>query len=187
MKITSLSLLLFSLLGLCNIEVFNDQDMSKKDFYSLTAKDIEGNTFAFSELKGKKVLIVNTASECGLTPQYEQLQELFTAEGGENFIVLGFPSNDFGAQEPGNEGEIASFCQKNYGVSFPMMSKVVVTGSDKCEVYEWLTNKDLNGISDYTVEWNFHKFLIDSNGNLVTEKKPQVLPIDESILTWIQK
>ncbi|MFK7756936.1 MAG: glutathione peroxidase [Flavobacteriales bacterium] len=161
--------------------------MNSKDFYSLTTKTIEGDSYSFSELKGKKVLIVNTASECGLTPQYEQLQELYDSEGGDDFMIIGFPSNDFGAQEPGSEGEIAEFCQKNYGVTFPMMSKVVVTGTEKCEVYQWLTSKELNGVSDYTVEWNFHKFLIDENGKMVNEKKPQVLPIDESILTWIQK
>lgn len=184
MKFTSISLLLISLLGLCNIGVFNDTMENK--FYDLVAKDIDGSEYKFSQLKGKKVLIVNTASECGLTPQYQNLQELHNMFGGSNFVILGFPSNDFGAQEPGSEEEIIRFCQKNYGVSFQMMSKISVKGEGISEVYKWLTKKELNGVSNYEIQWNFHKFLINESGNLVQEVLPQILPIDESILTWIK-
>ncbi len=186
MKITSLSLVLVSLLGLCNIDLFNTNEQENMGFYDLSATTLEGASYDFNSLKGKKVLIVNTASECGLTPQYEQLQELHEKMGGDKFVILGFPSNDFGGQEPLDENGIAAFCQKNYGVTFQMMSKVKVTGDDKCEVYNWLNQKSLNGVSDYEVQWNFHKFLIDESGSLVKDVSPQTLPIDESILTWIE-
>ena len=186
MKITSLSLFFVTILGLCNIDLFTTDIQMKKDFYSLTSEDINGESFSFDNLKGKKVLIVNTASECGLTPQYENFQELHELLGGENFMILGFPSNDFGAQEPGTESEIQNFCKKNYGVTFKMMSKVSVKGDNRSEVYKWLTTKELNGVGDFEVQWNFHKFLIDEEGAFVKEVLPQVLPIDESILTWIK-
>ncbi len=186
MKIMSLSLLVVCVLGLCNIDVFKTQTEMSKDFYDLEALDISGNVYPFNNLKGKKVLIVNTASECGLTPQYENLQELHELMGGGEFIIIGFPSNDFGAQEPGSETEIQKFCQQNYGVTFQMMSKVSVKGSTISPVYNWLTKKDLNGVADCEVQWNFHKFLINEKGKFIREVNPQVLPIDESILTWIK-
>jgi glutathione peroxidase len=186
MKITTLFLLFVLIVGLCNIDLLITNDQMRKDFYSLSAKDIKGESFSFDNLRRKKVLIVNTASDCGLTPQYENLQELHDLLGGEDFIILGFPSNDFGAQEPGTETEIQSFCHKNYGVTFKMMSKVSVKGMEISDVYNWLTNKELNGCGDFEVQWNFHKFLIDENGDLVKEVLPQALPIDESILAWIK-
>jgi len=185
MKATSLLLCVLSALGLYNLE-YSENNNNQMNFYDLTATTIEGEDYNFSQLKGKKVLIVNTASECGLTPQYENLQELHKTMGGDDFIILGFPCNDFGSQEPGTEEEISGFCQKNYGVSFQMMSKVSVKGDDKSPVYKWLTEKSSNEVADYEVQWNFHKFLIDEKGNLVKEVLPQVLPIDESILTWIK-
>ena len=161
--------------------------MEASKFYKLSAKDINGDSLDFSELKGKKIMIVNTASECGLTPQYEQLQELHENYGGDKFMIIGFPSNDFGAQEPGAEKEIETFCSVNYGVTFKMMSKVSVKGDSIHDVYKWLTQKEENTVSDYEVTWNFHKFLIDEEGNLVRDVAPDVLPINESILTWISK
>lgn len=158
-----------------------------KTFHDFTVSTLDGVSLDLSSLKGKKVLVVNTASECGLTPQYEQLQELYKAHGGDNFEIIGFPSNDFGAQEPGSAEQIANFCQKNYGVTFPMMAKVHVKGEDQCELYQWLTQKDLNGVGDFEVKWNFHKFLIDENGALVKDVEPQTLPIDDEILNWISK
>ncbi len=155
---------------------------SMASIYDYTVKDIDGNDFSFSSLKGKKVLIVNTASECGYTPQYAQLQELYEAKGGDNFTIIGFPSNNFGGQEPGSSEEIKAFCSKNYGVTFKMMSKVNAKGSDISPIYQWLTQKSLNGVSDATVKWNFHKFLIDEEGNWVAQFPSGVSPLDEEIM-----
>ena len=154
--------------------------------YDFKVKDIEGNTFDMSTLKGKKVMIVNTASKCGLTPQYEQLQELYEQEKDNNFVIIGFPANNFMKQEPGSNEEIASFCSKNYGVTFPMMSKISVKGSDIHPLYQFLTQKSLNTVSDNSVKWNFQKYLIDETGKLVKVIPPKTSPIDEEIITWIR-
>jgi len=155
-------------------------------FYDFTVDDIDGNSFKLSELKGKKVLVVNTASKCGLTPQYKQLQELFDTYGGEKFIIVGFPANNFANQEPGTESEIAEFCEKNYGVTFPMMSKISVKGDDIHPLYQWLTQKSKNGKMDSEVAWNFQKYLIDENGQLVDMVEPKVKPDNEKIVGWIK-
>ncbi len=162
-----------------------NNNVTMKTLHDFQVTDINGNSFDLSGLKGKKVLVVNTASECGLTPQYAQLQELYDAHGGERFEIIGFPSNDFGRQEPGSDSEIASFCSKNYGVSFPMMSKISVKGGEMAPVYQWLTSKALNGVGDFEVKWNFHKFLVDEDGKLVRDVAPQVAPIDDTILSWL--
>ena len=154
--------------------------------HDFTVKDIEGNDFELSNLKGKKVLVVNTASKCGLTPQYEQLQKVYETYGGENFVIIGFPANNFLNQEPGTDDEIAEFCQKNYGVTFPMMSKISVKGNDMHPVYQWLTQKEKNGKMDSKVGWNFQKYLVDENEKLVDMVKPKTKPDDEKILSWIQ-
>lgn len=154
--------------------------------HDFRVKDIEGNPFELSGLKGKKVLVVNTASKCGLTPQYEQLQKLYETHGGENFVIIGFPANNFLNQEPGTNDEIAEFCQKNYGVTFPMMSKISVKGNDIHPVYQWLTQKEKNGKMDSKVGWNFQKYLVDENGKLFDMVKPKTKPDDEKILSWIQ-
>ena len=156
-----------------------------KTLYDFKVKNIDGEDFDLSSLKGKKVLVVNTASKCGLTPQYEQLQELFEKHGGENFTIIGFPANNFMKQEPGSNKEIADFCQKNYGVTFQMMEKISVKGKDIHPLYKWLTSKEENGIDDYSVKWNFHKFLVDENGNLVKDIDPRTSPLDDEILNWI--
>ena len=162
---------------------FNIEDqMSLHDF---TVKSIDGKDFDLSQLKGKKVIVVNVASECGLTPQYENLQELYDQFGGEKFEIIAFPANDFGAQEPGTNEEINGFCSKNYGVSFPVMSKISVIGDDQHEVYQFLTQQAKNGLGDHEMLWNFQKFLVDENGELVRNVPPQTLPIDESIINWI--
>jgi glutathione peroxidase len=157
-----------------------------KTFHDFTVQTINGSNLTLSSLKGKKVLVVNTASECGLTPQYAQLQELYSLYGGDQFEIIGFPSNDFAGQEPGSEQEIASFCQKNYGVTFPMMAKVKVKGEGIHPVYAWLTDKEMNGLSDYDVKWNFHKFMIAADGTLVGDVGPQVSPLDEEIVNWVK-
>jgi len=133
-------------------------------FYDFKMKTIDGKDYDFAQLKGKKVMIVNTASKCGLTPQYASLEELNKEFGGDKFVILGFPANNFMSQEPENNSTIAEFCQKNYGVSFQMFEKISVKGADKASLFDWLTHKDKNGVADAKVEWNFHKFLIDENG-----------------------
>jgi len=131
-------------------------------------------------------MVVNTASECGLTPQYENLQELYETFSADNFTIVGFPANNFGAQEPGSNEQIASFCKENYGVGFPMMSKISVKGDDIHEVYKFLTQKDKNGLEESEVQWNFQKYLIDESGELVRVVSPKTLPTDESIIQWIK-
>src|SRR5690606_35013895 len=126
------------------------------------------------------------ASECGLTPQYEQLEEIYKQFKDKDFVVVGFPANNFGQQEPGTNEQIAAFCQRNYGVSFPMMAKISVKGDDMAPIYRFLTEKSQNGVQDSEVQWNFQKYLIDENGKLVKVILPQVLPTDDSILDWIK-
>lgn len=156
-----------------------------KSFHSFTVNDIYGEEFNLSEFKGKKVLVVNTASKCGLTPQYEELEKLYKTYGGEKFVIVGFPANNFMNQEPGTNEEIIEFCTKNYGVSFPMMEKISVKGKDIHPLYSWLTSQDENGKMDSDVSWNFQKYLIDEDGNLVDMVPPRVKPMDERIINWI--
>lgn len=162
------------------------ENMEGETIYQFKVKDIDGKDFDFASLKGKKVLIVNTASKCGLTPQYEQLQALYDEFKGDNFVVVAFPSNSFDDQEPGTNAEIATFCKKNYGVSFPIMEKVSVKGGDMHPLYQFLTQKSRNGLEDNSVKWNFQKYLINENGRLDKIIPPQVVPIDESIMDWIK-
>lgn len=157
-----------------------------KTLYDFKAETIDGRTFDFSSLKGKKVMIVNTASKCGLTPQYEELEKLDKLYGSDSFVIIGFPANNFMNQEPGTNDEIAGFCKKNYGVSFQMMAKISVKGSDIDPIYKWLTEKSENGILDSPVKWNFQKFLIDENGNVVESVSPKTSPMSEEIINWIK-
>ena len=159
----------------------------QKSFHDFTVKDIEGNDFDLSSLKGKKVLVVNTASKCGFTPQYKKLQWLYETYGGDNFVIIGFPANNFLNQEPGTNEEIASFCEVNYGVTFPMMSKISVRGDDMHPLYQWLTRKSENGKMDSKVSWNFQKYFIDEEGLLVDFVKPKVKPDNERIISWIKE
>lgn len=161
--------------------------LGQQSFYDFKVKDIDGKDFDLSDLKGKKVLVVNTASKCGLTPQYKQLQSLFETYGGEKFTIIGFPANNFMSQEPGTNKEIAEFCEKNYGVTFKMMSKISVKGDDMAPLYQWLTSKSKNGVMDSNVKWNFQKYMIDENGHLVDVVDPKVKPDDEKIVSWIKK
>lgn len=161
--------------------------MDKESIYQFKVEDLYGNEFDFSSLKGKKIMVVNTASECGLTPQYENLQELYETYKGQNFVIVGFPANNFGGQEPGSNEQIATFCKQNYGVTFPMMSKISVKGKDMHPVYKFLTEEEKNGLEDSEVQWNFQKYLIDENGHLVQVVPPQTLPVDKTITSWIEK
>ncbi len=160
--------------------------MIKETIYQFNVQDLSGNAFDFAALKGKKIMIVNTASECGLTPQYEQLQAVYEKYKDQNFVIVGFPANNFGSQEPGSNAQIASFCQKNYGVTFPMMAKISVEGNDQHPVYQFLTQKAKNGMEDSEVQWNFQKYLINENGELAKVISPRVLPTDSEIINWIE-
>lgn len=158
---------------------------AQQSFYDLKAKTIDGGVFEFATLKGKKVMIVNTASKCGLTPQFEGLETLHKKYGGDNFVILGFPSNDFLGQDPGTNQEIYEFCTKNYGVSFTMMEKIVVKGDNVHPVYQWLTKKSKNGVMDSKISWNFQKYLIDENGRLIEKIDPRDKPDDPRIIAFI--
>lgn len=162
------------------------QPMENQTIYQFKVKDLEGNEFDFASLKGKKILVVNTASKCGLTPQYKQLEAIYNQYKDQNFIIVGFPANNFGQQEPGSNKEIAEFCERNYGVTFPMMEKISVKGSDMAAIYQFLTQKSKNGLKDSEVEWNFQKYLINEKGGLDKVVSPQVLPTDAVIVDWIK-
>lgn len=161
--------------------------LAQTNFHSFTVEGIAGNKVDLSQYKGKKVLVVNTASKCGLTPQYEGLEKLYKEYGGDNFVIIGFPANNFANQEPGSNEEIAEFCEKNYGVSFPMMAKVSVKGDDIHPLYQWLTQKEKNGKLDSEVRWNFQKYMIDENGELVDFIPPREKPYNKDIISWIEK
>lgn len=159
--------------------------LAQRSFYDYTVEDIEGNTFDLSQLKGKKVMVVNVASKCGLTPQYRELQAIYDEYGQDDFVIIGFPANNFLSQEPGSNEEIASFCEKNYGVTFPMMAKISVKGKDMHPLYQFLTTKEQNGVSDSEVSWNFQKYLINEKGELVKVISPRTKPNDAEIIEWI--
>ena len=159
---------------------------AQTSFYDFKVETLDGETFDLSSLKGKKVLVVNTASKCGYTPQYEDLEKLYEEFSGDNFVVIGFPANNFMSQEPGTNKEIREFCTKNYGVTFPMMAKISVKGDDMHPLYKWLTTKDLNGVMDTKVKWNFQKYLVDEEGNLVDVAYSKEKPMSEKIVSWVE-
>ncbi len=161
--------------------------MAQTSFYDFKVTTIDGKEIQLSQFKGKKIMVVNTASKCGFTPQYEALEKLYEQYKHQNFVILGFPANNFMNQEPGTNAEIKEFCTKNYGVSFPMMAKISVKGKDIAPLYKWLTNKSENGVMDAPVKWNFQKFLIDENGNLVKVFPPKTKPNSPEIIEWITK
>ncbi len=158
-----------------------------QDIYQFKVNDLQGAAFDFSSLKGKKIMIVNTASKCGLTPQYEILQKLHEKYKDKGLVIVGFPSNDFLRQEPGTASEIASFCSLNYGVTFKMLEKIKVKGKSKHPVYQFLTEKNKNGLKDSRVKWNFQKYLIDENGKLAKVISPKTKPNDPEVIAWIEK
>jgi len=153
-------------------------------FYDFKVKTLEGEDFDLSSLKGKKVMVVNTASKCGFTPQYKDLEMLYEKYQGE-LVIIGFPANNFANQEPGTASEIREFCTLNYGVTFPMMEKISVRGNDIHPLYKWLTSKDKNGIMDSEVKWNFQKYLIDENGKLVDVLYSRDKPESEKVIAWL--
>lgn len=153
--------------------------------HSFKVKNIDGGTLDLSKFKGKKILIVNTASQCGYTPQYEELQALYEKYNNK-LVVIGFPANNFGGQEPGADAEIKTFCTSKYHVTFPMASKVSVKGADIAPLFKWLTNKSENGVLDANISWNFNKFLLDENGKLIQHFASSVKPMSESITKYLQ-
>jgi glutathione peroxidase len=163
----------------------NSSTFAQKSIYNFCVKTIDGKDFCLKDLKGKKIMIVNTASKCGFTPQYEGLEDLYKKYKDDNFVIIGFPANNFMHQEPGSNEEIATFCSKNYGVTFPMMEKISVKGNDIHPLYNFLTNKSENGVMDSSVKWNFQKYLINEEGILEKVIYSATKPNDPEIIDWI--
>lgn len=166
-------------------EVSQDKNVIMKSIYDYRVEGLDGKEINFADFKGKKILIVNTASECGFTPQYADLETL-SKDYKDKLVVIGFPANNFGGQEPGNNAEIGAFCQKNYGVSFPMAAKVSVKGDDTAPIFKYLTDKDLNGVKNTTILWNFTKFLLDENGKLIDSFISTTKPTDDAITKYLK-
>jgi glutathione peroxidase len=155
--------------------------------HQFTMADINGEDVNLSQYKGKVVLIVNVASKCGLTPQYKDLQKLYDEKKDDGLVILGFPANNFAGQEPGTDDEIESFCQKNYGVTFPMFSKISVKGDDIHPLYQFLTDKEKNGVMDSKVKWNFQKYLLNKDGELVEMIAPSQSVLSEDVRASINR
>ena len=183
MKVSKLIFLF--LIGIMIGKAQTKKQMNDQTIYQFEVEDITGKVFPLSNLQGKKVMIVNTASKCGLTPQYKELEALYQQYKDKDFVIIGFPANNFLKQEPGTNEEIASFCQLNYGVSFPMMSKISVKGKDMHPLYQFLTQKSKNGVADSKVSWNFQKYLIGKDGHLEKVIDPKTLPNDLEVIQWI--
>lgn len=158
---------------------------ANNSIHSFKVKSIDGGMIDFAKYKGKKILVVNVASQCGYTRQYEGLQKLYDAHK-DKLVIVGFPANNFGSQEPGSDGEIAQFCKARFGVTFPMASKISVKGDDTAPIYKWLTSKSENGVLDASIGWNFNKFLLDENGKMIAYFPSKVEPDSEEITKWLK-
>jgi glutathione peroxidase len=168
--------------------IFNQgKSQQLMNFYDLEAVTIEGDTISMSQYAGKKLLVVNTASYCGYTHQFNDLEALYLQYGGAGFEIIGFPCNDFGSQDPGSDSTILDFCTNNYNVTFQMMSRISIKMGDTSAVYKWLQRGNLNGVSDAAVTWNFNKFLIDAEGNWAGYYDSPVAPGDAAIVNWINE
>lgn len=187
-KILIVSLALLTLISIMSFRlikhIFSDKSAgfakpndiaAKGSFYDFKMKSIDGKTIEFSQFKGKKVVVLNTASECGYTPQYADWQK-FHEQYGNKIVVIAFPANNFGGQEPGSNKEIATFCQKNYGVTFQIMEKISVVGADQHPLYQWLSKKELNGWNNEAPSWNFCKYVINEDGKVTHFFKSGVKP-----------
>lgn len=172
--------LLLSVLFIASSVLLNAQSI-----HSFKVAGIDGKTINMASFKGKKILVVNTASKCGYTPQYEALQKVY-ATYKDKLVIIGFPCNQFGGQEPGTNEEIVSFCQKNYGVTFPLADKVDVKGDNIAPIYQWLTQKSKNGVLDATIAWNFNKFLLDEQGKMIAYFPSSVKPDSDTILNYLK-
>lgn len=170
---------------LSNGFVKEDISLRSNSIYQFKVPALNGTEINFADFKGKKIMVVNTASKCGLTPQYEGLEKLYQ-KYRDKLVIVGFPSNDFLFQEPGTSKEIAEFCRLNYGVSFPMAAKIKVKGRNQAPIYQWLTNKKLNGKENSSVTWNFQKYILDENGELIKHFSPKTVPGDPEIIKVIE-
>ena len=159
---------------------------NEKSIYDFSMETIDGEKVSLSQYKGKVLIIVNVASQCGLTPQYVDIQEFYNQYKAKGVEILGFPANNFGAQEPGTNQEIKQFCKKNYEVTFPMFAKISVKGNDKHPLYQYLTKKDKNGVQDNEVSWNFEKFIIGKDGKVATSFEPKIKVTDEIFVQKIK-
>ncbi|WP_277111650.1 glutathione peroxidase [Chryseobacterium taklimakanense] len=156
-----------------------------KTIYDYKVESLDGGEINFADYKGKKILVVNTASECGFTPQYADLEKV-NQQYKDKVVIVGFPANNFGGQEPGTNAEIGAFCQKNYGVTFPMAAKVSVKGDDTAPIFKYLTEKELNGVKNTAILWNFTKFLLDENGKLIDTFISTTKPTDDAIVKYFK-
>ncbi len=181
MNTIKLNLLIVTLL----ISIHNFEQ--KKTLYDFTAKTIDGKEFGFSSLKGKKVLIVNIATECSLASQLKKLQELYEEYGGDDFEIIAFPCNDFGKQEPGDSEHILDVCTNKFGITFQIMEKIAIKGDDSHPIYKWLTSSEENGTLDAKVTWNYQKFLIDENGEVVDSFSPISSPKSNRMIEWLME
>ena len=173
--------------GLLKNYELNKVQNSNKNIYQFTMNDIDGKPVSLNEYKGKVVLIVNVASKCGLTPQYEELQSLYDQYKEKGLVILAFPANNFLGLEPASDQEIKEFCNKNYGVSFPVFSKISVKGNDKAPLYKFLTEQSENGVMETSVKWNFQKYLIDREGRFVTFFEPKTHVNEEKVLEAVKQ
>ena len=183
-KFLAISLALISCAAKTNNESMNKipeaETVAASSIYDFKVAALDGSTIDFAAFKGKKILIVNTASACGFTPQYEGLQSLYK-KYQDKLVIVGFPANNFNGQESGSNSTIKEFCKKNYGVTFPMANKISVQGDDIAPIYKWLCNKNENGVMDASISWNFNKFLLDENGHLITKFDSNVTPMSEEL------
>lgn len=189
-KIFVLMLSFFAFLQSCTnqkteISKAKTEELMGKSIYDYKVESLDGKEINFADFKGKKILIVNTASQCGFTPQYADLEKLYE-DYKDKLVIIGFPANNFGGQEPGSNEEIGAFCQKNYGVSFPMAAKVSVKGDDTAPIFKFLTEKDLNGVKNTAILWNFTKFLLDENGKLIDSYISTTKPTSSAITKHLQ-
>ncbi|MFZ4058087.1 MAG: glutathione peroxidase [Ferruginibacter sp.] len=186
-KLIAISIALFSCAPKTQMENTSNTPKTSTDstsIYDFKVAALDGSTIDFSSFKGKKILIVNTASECGFTRQYEGLEQLYK-QYKDKLVIVGFPANNFGEQEPGSNEVISEFCKKNYGVSFPMAAKISVKGKDIAPIYAWLCNKTQNGVLDAKISWNFNKFLLDENGTIINKFESNVEPMSDKIISLL--
>lgn len=184
MKYLSKIIILFALIGITFSFINKTEVTPNKSIYNYSIHDIDGNTINLADFKGKKILFVNVASECGFTPQYVELQKLHTIYKNK-LVIIGLPCNQFGGQEPGTGKEIKAFCQKNYGVEFLITEKIDVKGDNQHSLYGWLTSKNLNGKMDSSVKWNFTKYLVNEKGDLINQFSSSVEPMSDKITSLL--
>lgn len=160
--------------------------MAASNIHDFTMKSIDGKSVPLSNFKGQVLLVVNVASQCGYTPQYEGLEKLYETYKSRGFAIAGFPANNFGGQEPGTDSEIQTFCKSKYSVTFPMFSKISVAGSDQAPLYQWLTDRKSNPKTGGDIQWNFTKFLIDRDGKVVRRFEPAVEPLSRELVSAVE-